>query len=362
VFGYDQDFLPTRTVLPTSPALEVSRTFPATHITSGISYSNATIQAQLGADQPLSVRRWTGGAAQTYYVASEAPGSVAGLIDTVGGLEAHYTYAPFGTLVDSAGAVSNILRFAAREYDGETGLYYNRARYYDPTVGRFVSEDPIGLAGGVNEYAYAGNDPVNATDPSGTCTITYHWSMWSDGTDFTIDAVTSEGCDGGGGGGGGARGGGGGGAGPSGPATAPADPKAPFRSCVASSTATNFRTTFDGLPQGLKNGGTFLAGVAAGRTAQATSSAYLTTVRYLDHALAKEAFDPAIYSQVAPPLISPAVYRGTIFGAEFVAGSAGEGALALVGANLVQTVAIQIAFGIGVEIGSLANAVGSCWQ
>ncbi|MBK6780624.1 MAG: RHS repeat-associated core domain-containing protein [Gemmatimonadetes bacterium] len=57
--------------------------------------------------------------------------------------------------------------FAGREYDGESGLYYMRARYYDPALGRWISEDPIGIAGGLNVYAYAGNDPVNLTDPSG---------------------------------------------------------------------------------------------------------------------------------------------------------------------------------------------------
>ncbi|HEX9285087.1 MAG TPA: RHS repeat-associated core domain-containing protein, partial [Nitrospirales bacterium] len=55
------------------------------------------------------------------------------------------------------------------EYDAETQLYYNRARYYDPAVGRFISEDPLGLRAGINPYAYAGNDPVNGRDPSGLC-------------------------------------------------------------------------------------------------------------------------------------------------------------------------------------------------
>src|SRR6185312_9871861 len=48
-----------------------------------------------------------------------------------------------------------------------TGLYYARARYYDPDLRRFVSEDPAGLSRGVNPYVFAGNDPVNGTDPSG---------------------------------------------------------------------------------------------------------------------------------------------------------------------------------------------------
>ncbi|MBP9202147.1 MAG: RHS repeat-associated core domain-containing protein, partial [Gemmatimonadales bacterium] len=58
-------------------------------------------------------------------------------------------------------------RFAGREYDSESGLYYMRARYYDPTLGRWISEDPIGIAGGANLFVYAGSDPVNITDPSG---------------------------------------------------------------------------------------------------------------------------------------------------------------------------------------------------
>lgn len=74
-------------------------------------------------------------------------------------------------------AVTNTLKFAAREYDAEVGLYYVRARYYDPGLGRFISEDPIGLAGGMNAYSYASNAPADMADPFGldgdpTCTHT----------------------------------------------------------------------------------------------------------------------------------------------------------------------------------------------
>ena len=58
------------------------------------------------------------------------------------------------------------LRFQGQYFDAETGLHYNRFRYYDPDVGRFVSQDPIGLAGGVNLYSYAPN-PLNWVDPLG---------------------------------------------------------------------------------------------------------------------------------------------------------------------------------------------------
>jgi RHS repeat-associated protein len=58
-------------------------------------------------------------------------------------------------------------------YDPETELYFVRARYYDPVVGRWISEDPLGLRiGSVNLYRYSGNNPINAIDPSGLqCTV-----------------------------------------------------------------------------------------------------------------------------------------------------------------------------------------------
>ncbi|MBK6780632.1 MAG: RHS repeat-associated core domain-containing protein [Gemmatimonadetes bacterium] len=77
-----------------------------------------------------------------------------------------FAEAPWGDAVADTGLVVRY-HFAGREYDSESGLYYMRARYYDPALGRWISEAPIGIAGGLNVYAYAGNDPVNLTDPSG---------------------------------------------------------------------------------------------------------------------------------------------------------------------------------------------------
>jgi RHS repeat-associated protein len=57
--------------------------------------------------------------------------------------------------------------FTGREWDPETNRYYNRARYYDPKLGRFISEDPIGFAGGANLYRYVRDNPVTWTDPFG---------------------------------------------------------------------------------------------------------------------------------------------------------------------------------------------------
>ena len=60
------------------------------------------------------------------------------------------------------------LRFQGQFFDEETGLHYNRFRYYDPSIGRYISPDPIGLHGGMNAYAY-GVNPVSWTDPLGLC-------------------------------------------------------------------------------------------------------------------------------------------------------------------------------------------------
>jgi RHS repeat-associated protein len=64
-------------------------------------------------------------------------------------------------------ALGNRYLFQGREFSWASGLCYFRARWYDPVSGRWLSPDPIGIAGGLNQYAFCGNDPVNATDPSG---------------------------------------------------------------------------------------------------------------------------------------------------------------------------------------------------
>ncbi len=78
-----------------------------------------------------------------------------------------YTYDSFGKLTGSTGTLINHFQYTGREFDSETGLYYDRARYYDASVGRFISEDPIGFQGGIDFYAYTLNNPVNWIDPFG---------------------------------------------------------------------------------------------------------------------------------------------------------------------------------------------------
>ncbi len=78
----------------------------------------------------------------------------------------HVEYTPFGVPTASGGLPGGVSTFyAGRDLDRFTDLYYNRARWYDAGSGRFISEDPI--ASDTNPYRYAGNSPMNATDPSG---------------------------------------------------------------------------------------------------------------------------------------------------------------------------------------------------
>jgi len=113
-----------------------------------------------GTDIPHSVYTTS----RSYYM-NDHRGNVTGLLSGDGtSVAAFYRYTPFGQTDSTSETVAAKFRFAGRELDPETGLYYNRARYYDPQLGRFVSEDP---GGRINQYAYAGNDPVNHRDPSG---------------------------------------------------------------------------------------------------------------------------------------------------------------------------------------------------
>ncbi|HDJ1451344.1 TPA: RHS repeat-associated core domain-containing protein [Serratia rubidaea] len=70
--------------------------------------------------------------------------------------------------------VANPLRFQGQYFDAETGLHYNRYRYYDPQTGSYISQDPIGLEGGINLYAYSPN-PLGWIDPLGlSCSPTFN--------------------------------------------------------------------------------------------------------------------------------------------------------------------------------------------
>lgn len=82
-------------------------------------------------------------------------------------MQSQYTYELFGKTTATGVASTKASTYTGQEDDG-TGLYYCRARYYDPALQRFISENPIGFEGDdQNLYAYVTNDPLNYVDPEG---------------------------------------------------------------------------------------------------------------------------------------------------------------------------------------------------
>ncbi|HLZ52533.1 MAG TPA: RHS repeat-associated core domain-containing protein [Candidatus Acidoferrum sp.] len=107
------------------------------------------------------------------YFQADGLGSITALSSGAGALAQTYAFDSFGKQTASSGLLTNPFQYTARESDPETGLYYYRARYYDPAVGRFVSNDPIGFGGMTsNFYVYVANDPQDSWDPLGLRALT----------------------------------------------------------------------------------------------------------------------------------------------------------------------------------------------
>ena len=97
-------------------------------------------------------------------------GSTLELTNSSAATSATYAYGPYGN-ASASGSDSTPFQYTGRENDGATNLYYYRARYYNPTIGRFISSDPLVLGGGINPYAYVGGDPISYVDPQGLIKI-----------------------------------------------------------------------------------------------------------------------------------------------------------------------------------------------
>ncbi|MBX6594369.1 RHS repeat-associated core domain-containing protein, partial [Pseudomonas syringae group genomosp. 3] len=104
-----------------------------------------------------------------YYYHTDQIGTPLEMTDAEGHIVWQAKYAPWGLIKQLVvNEVEQNLRFQGQYFDVETGLHYNTFRYYDPEIGRFITQDPIGLSGGDNLYLYAPN-PYGWVDPWGLC-------------------------------------------------------------------------------------------------------------------------------------------------------------------------------------------------
>ncbi|MDP2713463.1 RHS repeat-associated core domain-containing protein [Rheinheimera sp.] len=105
---------------------------------------------------------------RVYFYQFDQLGTPLSLTDSENNIVWQAHYSVFGKATVTVNKIDNPIRFQGQYFDNESGLHYNHFRYYDPQTGRFISQDPIGLLGGINHYQYAPNH-INWIDPLGLC-------------------------------------------------------------------------------------------------------------------------------------------------------------------------------------------------
>ncbi|HTS06405.1 MAG TPA: RHS repeat-associated core domain-containing protein [Candidatus Eisenbacteria bacterium] len=156
-----------RRIYKQSPSFTSSFVYDGSNLIETVNGSGSEIASYTqtqNIDEPLAELR---GSTTDYYEA-DGLGSITSLSGSTGALANTYTYDSFGNLTNSTGGVRNSFQYTGREFDPETNLYFYRARYLDPSSGRFISEDPARFnPNQANFYSYVGNSPLINFDPTG---------------------------------------------------------------------------------------------------------------------------------------------------------------------------------------------------
>jgi RHS repeat-associated protein len=138
---------------------------------------SGTMQGAGGVGGLLSVRQGNA----WYFPLYDNNGNITAYIDEPGSVVAEYAYDAFGATITASGSMCDIFRhrFSTKYFDAETGLYYYGYRFYDPLLHRWLNRDPIEEKGGVNVYAFCGNDGVNTVDLLGFALYAFD-GTWND--------------------------------------------------------------------------------------------------------------------------------------------------------------------------------------
>ena len=174
-YGYDAAGRRTWTF---DGATTISHLYDGAQVLADLDATGGVIRSYVwgpGVDNLLALTVGAGSNVATYYPITDRLGTVHALADGSGKIVEQYRYDAWGRVLgvtDGEGqpmaksAVGNRYLWQGREYSWATGFYYFRARWYDPVTGRWLSNDPIGISGGLNQYVFCANNPVNYRDPS----------------------------------------------------------------------------------------------------------------------------------------------------------------------------------------------------
>ena len=175
-YGYDPL---GRRIRTTRNGVNTWHVYDSLHVLADVDDSGTVLRTYTwgtGIDNLLAFTDYTGTETNSYFAITDHLGTVHALADENGDIVESYRYDAWGNVLevlDSNGnpitesALGNRYLFQGREYSWATGLYYFRARWYDPETGRFVSTDPIGISGGLNQYMAFNNNPMMVRDPLG---------------------------------------------------------------------------------------------------------------------------------------------------------------------------------------------------